>query len=60
MPKHETTFWLEKVREDEITISAVMPLKLWNIACYHAQQAAEKYIKSAIVEASLVPPRIHD
>jgi HEPN domain-containing protein len=30
------------------------------LACYHAQQAAEKYIKAALTAAGLTFPRSHD
>ena len=30
------------------------------IICYHAQQAAEKYLKAYLVQKSIEPPRVHD
>ena len=60
MPKPETLQLLQKAKEDEDTIDAVLPRKLWNIDSYHAQQAAEKFIKAAIVESNGIPLRSHD
>jgi HEPN domain-containing protein len=32
----------------------------YNTACFHAQQAAEKYIKGFLALHGLIPPRTHD
>jgi HEPN domain-containing protein len=53
--------WLEKAEEDtraaEILRDAGGP---WSVASYHVQQAAEKYIKAALVSSGTVPPKTHD
>ncbi len=33
---------------------------LFETACYHCQQAAEKYLKAYLIYAEVEPPRIHD
>jgi HEPN domain-containing protein len=61
MPKPDTLEWLDKASEDE---AAVRILRAaggpWSIAAYHVQQAAEKYVKAALVEAGIAPPKSHD
>jgi HEPN domain-containing protein len=32
----------------------------WSAVCFHAQQAAEKYLKAALVACGLTPPYTHD
>ncbi|MGH9328448.1 MAG: HEPN domain-containing protein [Terriglobia bacterium] len=32
----------------------------YDTACFHAQQAAEKYIKGFLALHGLIPPRIHN
>jgi HEPN domain-containing protein len=32
----------------------------WDMVCFHAQQAAEKYLKALLVARGELPPRIHD
>ena len=54
--------WFEKAEHDRIAIRAVVAADppLWDIATFHAQQAAEKYLKGFIVARGGDPPRIHD
>lgn len=33
---------------------------LWDVACFHAQQAAEKHLKALLVRQMIRPPRTHD
>jgi HEPN domain-containing protein len=33
---------------------------LWNIVCFHVQQAVEKYLKARLEEAGLSVPKTHD
>lgn len=32
----------------------------WDTVCFHAQQAAEKYLKAYLVLQGSIPPRTHD
>ena len=54
--------WFEKAEHDRATIRAVVAAEpaLWDIATFHAQQAAEKYLKGFIVARGGTPPKIHD
>jgi HEPN domain-containing protein len=61
MPNSHAQEWLDKAAEDEQVIAAIRSAgKPWSLAAYHVQQAAEKYIKAALVEAGVAPPRTHD
>ena len=54
--------WFEKAEHDRAAIRAVVATDppIWDIATFHAQQAAEKYLKGFIVARGGVPPKIHD
>ena len=54
--------WFQKAEHDRATIRAVVAgdPPLWDIATFHAQQAAEKYLKGFIVARSGTVPKIHD
>jgi HEPN domain-containing protein len=54
--------WLEKAANDILNIennlrSNVVP---WDTVCFHAQQAAEKLLKSLLVSRGEIIPRTHD
>ena len=34
--------------------------KLFDTAAYHAQRAAEKYVKAALIESRIIPQKNHD
>ena len=58
----DPTSWLAKARGDLLCIdnnlaSARVP---WDAVCYHAQQAAEKSLKAALVARGELVPRTHD
>ncbi len=54
--------WLRKADDDlaaaEDLLAQARPYR-W-IICYHAQQAAEKYLKGFLVHRDVDPPKIHD
>ena len=54
--------WFKKAEQDLFTIEAL--LKLENcppeICCFHAQQAAEKYLKAYLISKQVSFPKIHD
>lgn len=54
--------WLEIADEDVLVaerLSSQEPV-LWRPVCFHAQQAAEKYLKALLVRHEIHPPRTHD
>lgn len=58
----EARRWLARASDDlrlAEHIAATPELASWS-ACYHAQQAAEKALKAALVHDAISPPRTHD
>jgi len=57
--------WLRKAQADRIAAkrafqdSRRIPDQA-EIACFHAQQCAEKYLKAVLAMAGKLPPKIHD
>lgn len=53
--------WLERARRDLLVVDheAAQDEPLWDIIAFHAQQAAEKALKAALVRANRRPPRTH-
>jgi HEPN domain-containing protein/predicted nucleotidyltransferase len=54
--------WLEIADEDALVaeqLSTAEPA-LWRPVCFHTQQAAEKYLKVALVRHRIHPPRTHN
>jgi HEPN domain-containing protein len=54
--------WIARAQEDVLTIrsllrAAVIP---WTAVTFHAQQAAEKYLKALFIRHGRRPPRSHD
>src|ERR1700691_65874 len=61
--KASTREWVLKAEEDFLAAAALNRLRkkpLWNIVCFHVQQAVEKYLKARLEEAGLSVPRTHD
>ena len=54
--------WAEKAEEDLTVVRFSLRRKdpLTPMACFHAQQAAEKYLKAALVARTVVVPKTHD
>jgi HEPN domain-containing protein len=53
--------WLDKAGEDEQVVAIIRAAGgPWSMAAYHVQQAAEKYIKAALVACAVPPPKSHD
>lgn len=54
--------WIEKAEHDlmaaDLLVAGTDPL--WDIVAFHAQQAAEKYLKAFLVLNGAQPPKIHD
>jgi len=51
--------WLDCAREDLQMAELAMHSSLFNQVCFHAQQAAEKTLKSLIIAAGVLPPKTH-
>lgn len=61
MPGNSAQSWLMKATEDETVVSVITDAGgPFGIAAYHVQQAAEKYLKAALVSVGVTPPRSHD
>jgi HEPN domain-containing protein len=61
--KASTREWTLKVEEDFLAASALNRRRkkpLWNIVCFHAQQAVEKYLKARLEESGVIVPKTHD
>lgn len=61
--KAATREWIKKAESDyQMGLSLMRRRKVpaWDHACFHFQQAAEKYIKGRLEEAGVRFPKIHD
>ena len=54
--------WVEEAECDVLLVRNELTVDKapWNLVCYHAQQAAEKYLKALIVFHGREPRKIHD
>lgn len=54
--------WFAKARSDLLSIENNISAERvpWDVVTYHAQQAAEKYLKGFLVHNGVIPPKIHD
>ncbi len=60
--KRQTAMWVRKAEEDwegARDLAARTP-PLRDLACFHCQQAAEKYLKAVLQERGAVIPKTHD
>lgn len=61
--KKEIVFgWYEKADQDILAaeiVSEANPI-LYDVAAFHAQQCAEKYLKAFLAFNELFPPKVHD
>jgi HEPN domain-containing protein/predicted nucleotidyltransferase len=61
-PYESIKSWLERIDQDlrviELNLNAGESAA-WGAAGFHAQQAAEKYLKILLVQAGIHPPKIH-
>jgi HEPN domain-containing protein/predicted nucleotidyltransferase len=59
--KPETQEWIAKAESDWGAAQRVMqPPPFYDIACFHAQQCAEKYLKAFLEERGIAFPKTHD
>jgi len=53
--------WIRKAESDLTALELILSAeKALDVACFHAQQAAEKYLKAYLVWADLEFPYVHD
>ncbi|HKB14950.1 MAG TPA: HEPN domain-containing protein, partial [Planctomycetota bacterium] len=50
----------EDLRAAETLLKASVPPIPWTVICFHAQQAAEKWLKGWLAAHAIRPPRTHD
>ncbi|MHC4248631.1 MAG: HEPN domain-containing protein [Planctomycetota bacterium] len=64
MSGHESNHaaWVAKAESDLLNIenNLVAERVPWDTVCFHAQQAAEKFLKAVLVQGGERPPRTHD
>ena len=58
--KEETHAWLTKAHEDLLAAELLLGADLTDVACFHGQQAAEKFLKGLLEEWGARIPRTHD
>ena len=58
--KERINEWLRFAEEDLKMVKLAINNDLFNQACFHAQQCAEKYLKARLHEAGLEFGKIHD
>src|SRR5947209_20119088 len=60
--KRQTAQWVLKAEEDMEAARSLagLPKPKRDAACFHCQQAAEKYLKALLQELGLAVPRTHD
>src|SRR4029079_13684266 len=54
--------WIAKAENDLLNIrNNLSSLEIpWDTICFHAQQAAEKFLKAFLIRKRVLPPRTHD
>lgn len=54
--------WVDKAEEDYRVMAAIGGLNppAHDAVCFHAQQAAEKYLKAVLAERVIAFPKVHD
>ena len=55
-----TRGWLRKARSDVIAVDACLSAGALDSACFHAQQAAEKYLKAFLTHSGIKFPFTHN
>ncbi len=58
-----TQEWIIKAEGDFVVAAQIMrrrKQRVYDAACFHAQQAVEKYFKACLCEAGIVFPKTHD
>ena len=62
VPESNYTSWLRKAENDLLNIENNLSAKRipWDTVCFHAQQAAEKFLKAYLVHRGVEIKRTHD
>lgn len=55
-----TRGWLKKAQSDIKTMEASFDVGAYDATCFHAQQAAEKYLKAFLFHAEIAFPFTHN
>lgn len=55
----ESERWLHFAQEDLRMAEMALPATIYNQACFHAQQCAEKALKGLLTLQGVAPPRTH-
>ena len=55
-------WWIEHAEEDFLVVENLLSAAKvpWGPVCFHAEQAAEKYLKALLISRSVRPPRTHN
>ena len=58
----DVSAWVEKAEHDLMAVDLIGATSdaPWDIVVFHAQQAAEKFLKALLVSRKQVPPKVHD
>lgn len=61
-PASQFQAWVARAEEDRLCIKNNLPAAVvpWTVVCFHAQQAAEKYLKAFLVSRGIRVERTHD
>ena len=56
------TAWIRKAEQNLAAVALLIPSDdaPWDIVVFHAQQAAEKFLKAFLVSREQQPPKVHD
>ena len=52
--------WLRKAQSDRVALEASLSAGALDVACFHAQQVAEKYLKAFLTQAGITFPFTHN
>jgi HEPN domain-containing protein len=52
--------WLRKAQSDEVALDVTLCARALDVACFHAQQAAEKYLKAFLTYHEAPFPYTHN
>lgn len=60
--EHDPLSWVKYAEEDHLAARSALRrrLPLTNVACFHAQQCAEKYLKAMLVARGYAFLKVHD
>jgi HEPN domain-containing protein len=59
-PVDLTRGWIKKAQSDLAAVDALIAARSFDTACFHAQQAAEKYLKAFLTHYGVTFPATHN